>query len=247
MDRQRHRRRGETLRRLVQRTRWTTWTRRLCVDGDRLAHNPEVAGSNPAPATNFRRSRPFPSRERAFCVSGTVVKRVAATALRAAWQRDGGDGVTRDETAWTWWTLPPAIAGCLAHRYRKCIPVSSHSCWTTRNMRNPGLGQGRQRLVVASGCQEREIRPCSSPITASRDAAVPMRLCISSNARCPRSGFVLAARACNRRSVLCQCQAHCWGRAASRLVMWPLTLLLPHVGCGVSQLTLEDLPGSSLR
>ena len=171
MDRQRHRRRGETLRRLVQRTRWTTWTRRLCVDGDRLAHNPEVAGSNPAPATNFRRSRPFPSRERAFCVSGTVVKRVAATALRAAWQRDGGDGVTRDETAWTWWTLPPAIAGCLAHRYRKCIPVSSHSCWTTRNMRNPGLGQGRQRLVVASGCQEREIRPCSSPITASRDAA----------------------------------------------------------------------------
>ncbi len=89
----------------------------------------------------------------------------------AAWQRDGGDGVARDETAWTWWTLPPAIAGCLAHRYRKCIPVSSHSCWNTRNMRNPGLGQGRQRLVVASGCQEPEIRPCSSPITASRDAA----------------------------------------------------------------------------
>ena len=27
---------------------------------------------------------------------------------------------------------------------------------------------------------------------------MPMRLCISSNARCPRSGFVLAARACNR-------------------------------------------------
>ena len=24
----------------------------------------------------------------------------------------------------------------------------------------PGLGRGRQRLVVASGCQEREIRPC---------------------------------------------------------------------------------------
>jgi anti-sigma regulatory factor (Ser/Thr protein kinase) len=52
-------------------------------------------------------------------------------------------------------------------------------------MRNPGLGQGRQRLVVASGCQEREIRPCSGPMTASRDAAVPMRLRISSNARCP--------------------------------------------------------------
>jgi hypothetical protein len=28
--------------------------------------------------------------------------------------------VTRDETARTWWTLPPAIAGCLARRYRRC-------------------------------------------------------------------------------------------------------------------------------
>jgi hypothetical protein len=65
-------------------------------------------------------------------------------------------------------------------------------------MRNHGLGQGRQWLVVASGCQEREIRRCSSPMTASRDAAVPMRLPLSSNARCPRSGFVLPARACNR-------------------------------------------------
>ena len=54
--------------------------------------------------------------------------------------------------------------------------VSSRACWTTRNMRNPGLGQGRKRLVVASGCREREIRPCSSPVTAPRDAAVPMRL-----------------------------------------------------------------------
>ena len=63
----------------------------------------------------------------------------------------------------------------------------------------PRVRPGRQRLVVASGCQEREIRPCSSPMTASWDAAVPMRRRISSNARCPRSGFVLAARACNRR------------------------------------------------
>ena len=26
------------------------------------------------------------------------------------------DGMTRDETTWTWWTLPPAISGCLARR-----------------------------------------------------------------------------------------------------------------------------------
>jgi hypothetical protein len=63
---------------------------------------------------------------------------------------------------------------------RNCIPVSSHSCWTSRNMQSPGLGQGRRRLVVACGCQEREIRPCSSSMTAPRDAVVPMRLPISS-------------------------------------------------------------------
>jgi hypothetical protein len=111
-------------------------------DGDRLAHNPEVEGSNPAPATSFRRSRPFSSRERAFCVSDVVLSRVAKTRLRAAWQRDGGDGVTRDETAWTWWTLPSAIAGCPAQRSRRYIPLSSHSCWTCRNMRSPRFGSG---------------------------------------------------------------------------------------------------------
>jgi hypothetical protein len=82
--------------------------------------------------------------------------------------------VARDETAWTWWTLPPAIAGCLAQRYRKVHPVSSHSRWTSRNMQSPGLGRGHQRLVVASGYQEREIRPRSGGcvITWSAAAAV---------------------------------------------------------------------------
>ena len=41
-------------------------------------------------------------------------------------------------------------------------------------------------LVIATesagSCQERQFRPCSSPMTASRDAAVPMRLRSSSNA-----------------------------------------------------------------
>jgi hypothetical protein len=101
-------------------------------DTCRMAHNPEVAGSNPAPATNFRRSRPFPNEERAFCVSETVVKRVAETGLRAARQRDTGDGVARDETAWTWWTLPPAVAGCRAQRYHRQPPVSSCPSLTSR-------------------------------------------------------------------------------------------------------------------
>lgn len=42
-------------------------------------------------------------------------------------------------------------------------------------MRNPGLGQGRQRLVVAPGCQEREIRLCSSPEERS-DVREPLNL-----------------------------------------------------------------------
>ena len=37
-----------------------------------------------------------------LCVPGAVVKRVAATRLRAAQRRDGGDRMARDETAWTW-------------------------------------------------------------------------------------------------------------------------------------------------
>ena len=42
---------------------------------------------------------------------GAVVKRVVGTGLCAARQRDRGDAVTRDETAWTWWTLPPRSLG----------------------------------------------------------------------------------------------------------------------------------------
>src|SRR5512142_2285719 len=111
----------------------TRQTRRACVDGDRLTHNPEVAGSNPAPAASFRSSGPFPIRERAFCASGAVVKGVVGAGLRAAGRRDGGDGVTRDETAWTWWTLPPAIAGCLAQRYHRHLLISSCPRWTSQN------------------------------------------------------------------------------------------------------------------
>src|SRR5437762_11604052 len=78
---------------------WTTWASGTVVDDGRLAHNPEVAGSNPAPATNFRRSKPFPIRKRVFCVPGTVVKPVVGAGLRAARQRDGRDRLALSETA----------------------------------------------------------------------------------------------------------------------------------------------------
>jgi hypothetical protein len=60
VDRQRDPGRGETLRRMEQRTRCTTWTLRTSVDRGRFTHNPEVAGSNPAPATMVR--GPFRTR-----------------------------------------------------------------------------------------------------------------------------------------------------------------------------------------
>jgi len=36
---------------------WTYETERIGEDGDRLAHNPEVAGSNPVPATSVPATR----------------------------------------------------------------------------------------------------------------------------------------------------------------------------------------------
>jgi hypothetical protein len=97
------------------------WTTVVCL----ITQRSRVQIPPPLPAS-FRRSWPLPSEEGAFCVPGAVVRHVVATGLRAAWRRDGGDGVTRDETAWMWWTLPPATSGCLAQRYvsaSRSLPV----------------------------------------------------------------------------------------------------------------------------
>src|SRR5690349_21140107 len=105
---------------MEQRTRWTTWTLRPSVDGGRFTHNPEVAGSNPAPATNFRRSRPFSYQGEGLLRAGHCSKTCSTTGPGAARRRDE---MTRDETTWTRWTLPPATVGRLAQRSRTCIPV----------------------------------------------------------------------------------------------------------------------------
>ena len=119
MDRESGARRRETPRLPVQDGRRTTWTSGTIVDDGRLTHNPEVGGSNPPPATNFRRSKPFSYQEEGLWRFRRVAKHVAATRFGAPRQRDGGDGVRRDETAWTWWTLRLEIAGCLAQKYRR--------------------------------------------------------------------------------------------------------------------------------
>ena len=74
VDRESGARRRETPRLPAQSGCWTTGTGWAFVDAGRLTHNPEVGGSNPPPATNFRRSRRFPSRERAFGVAEHVTR-----------------------------------------------------------------------------------------------------------------------------------------------------------------------------
>ena len=103
---------------------------------------------------------------------GTVVKRVAA-GLRAARERDG---MTRDETAWTWWTLPPAISGCLARRYPRCPSISSCSCWTSRNARSrDGVRPGPPDVCSwHAATRSAMCSPCSSSTTPPR---TPRRRC----------------------------------------------------------------------
>jgi hypothetical protein len=79
------------------------------------------AANSSSPATSLRRSRPFPSGERVFCASGTVVKRLLeprSVPPGSETGRHGRDSLDVVDAA-------PAISGCLAQRYRKCIPVSS--------------------------------------------------------------------------------------------------------------------------
>ena len=68
MDRESGARRRQTPRFRTQSGCWTTRTGWAFVDVGRLTHNPEVAGSNPAPATKLAGQRPLPMMEEAFCL-----------------------------------------------------------------------------------------------------------------------------------------------------------------------------------
>ena len=104
---------------------------------------------------------------------GTVVKGVVGAGLRAAWRRDG---MTRDETTWAWWTLPPPISGCLARRYHRHPPLSSRPCWTSRNARSrSGLRRPAGCLLAASGHQGARGPALLQLINGVADRAVPMR------------------------------------------------------------------------
>jgi hypothetical protein len=116
----------------------TRWTHGTVVDAGRLTHNPEVAGSNPAPATSFRRSRPFPSRERAFlrfgCCSKTCSGSRAPRGLAARRGRRRGTGSDSvdvvDVAGRDLWVRGPEVA--------QVHPCLSRLCCISRNARGRG-------------------------------------------------------------------------------------------------------------
>ena len=57
------------------------------MDGDRFTHNPEVAGSNPAPATKSAGQRPLLIMEGAFCVCRVhgIVHETSEKGRRGGW------------------------------------------------------------------------------------------------------------------------------------------------------------------
>jgi len=114
----------------------TPWTRGTFVDDGRLTHNPEVAGSNPAPATNFRSSRPFPITERAFCVTGNVTKWGAGAVRRGLTGETGWHAARQRGTRWT---TSPAISGCFSR--------SSTGVFPRQGLR---LGLARRRTISIS-------------------------------------------------------------------------------------------------
>jgi hypothetical protein len=73
---------------------------------------------------------------------GHCSKGCSRSRARSAWQRDG---MARDETAWTWWTLPPAISGCLAQRSAsasRSLPVRAGLAGTCGAQGQAGAASG---------------------------------------------------------------------------------------------------------
>ena len=138
---------------------------------------------------------------------GTVVKGVAGAGLRAAWRRDG---MTRDETTWTWWTLPPPISGCLARRYHRHPPLSSRPCWTSRNARSrSGLRRPAGCLLAASGHTPGSARTSPAPVD-QRSCGPGGADAATYSSRTLRSMVGLPATcACSRRSVFTEARPGC--------------------------------------
>ena len=193
MDRQRDPRRGETPRRPEHRTRWTTWTRRPSVDGDRFTHNPEVAASNPAPATNFRRSRPFSYQGEGLLRAGHCSKTCSRSSAPRGLAARRGRRVTRDETTWTRWTLPPVTSGRLAQRWVRCPCRLHHDHYLRVYPRFLSWRAGSVAGGVPDGVLLLEGRISSSVRCTSRAAAASARWCGLAEIPSPGASGVVGA------------------------------------------------------
>ena len=132
---------------------------------------------------------------------------VVGAGLRAAWRRDG---MTRDETTWTWWTLPPPISRCLARRYHRHPPLSSRPCWTSRNARSrSGLRRPAGCLLAASGHTPGSARTSPAPVD-QRSCGPGGADAATYSSRTLRSMVGLPATcACSRRSVFTEARPGC--------------------------------------
>jgi hypothetical protein len=68
--------------------------------------------------------------------------------------------MARDETTWAWWTVPPAISGCVAQRYRKCHPGLFPFMLDYAEYAEPRAG-GRMDILIGSGSGTQTMRSAS--------------------------------------------------------------------------------------
>jgi hypothetical protein len=83
--------------------------------------------------------------------------------------------VTRDETAWTWWALPAAIAGRLAQRYHPHPPLSSCPSLTSRNAQPSHVGPLGHVCLWCRATRSARTNSLREWINGVADRVVPMR------------------------------------------------------------------------
>ena len=166
-----------------------------------MSHNPEVAGSNPAPATNFRRSRPFPDGGegllRAGRCSKTCSRNNAACRLAARRGRRGDTGMRQ-----------PGRGGRCRRRSLGASPRGPIGTYQSLPVRT-GLARARVaaaelpwaagHLFAASGYQECEDQPLLEQQRRGQRGAGAAAY--SSRALHSVADLPAACCACNRRSV----------------------------------------------
>jgi hypothetical protein len=121
--------------------------------------------------------------------------------------------MTRDETTWTWWTLPPPISGCLARP--QVHPGLFLSMLNEPEHGQPRPGSGQVGRTSARGIRGPGARgPASARVQRRHsvaDTSVPMlapagradwSLCVDGKAEAPRCPRLALVRECFNWSLL---------------------------------------------